>query len=182
MDIMAHGLWTGALYSVINSKRKAKERIKILPAVLWGIFPDVFAFTIPFAYMLFGLLFGFVKLSQFPNPSSVEPLSPALHAIFSLTSNLYSFSHSLIIFFAVIAIIYFITRKVYWSMGGWLLHILIDIPSHSYSFYPTPIFWPLSGWKFNGISWSNPWFMVINYLALVIVYIWLWRTHKLKRK
>jgi hypothetical protein len=58
-----------------------------------------------------------------------------------------------------------------WEMGGWLVHILCDIPTHSYRFYPTPIFWPLSSWKFNGFSWGVWWFMLLNYSALFIVFL-----------
>jgi hypothetical protein len=38
--------------------------------------------------------------------------------------------------------------------------------------------WPLSDYRFNGISWANRWFMLSNYTALVIVYILLWRTSR----
>ena len=169
MDIFSHALWGALPYRYLNIKRK-REKFNLWVAAFWGIFPDLFAFAIPFAYVLAGILLGKIPLGQFPHPASVEPLSTTLNAIFHLTANLYHFSHSLIIFFAVVGLIYWCTRKIYWPMGAWLLHILIDIPSHSYAFYPTPIFWPLSSWKFNGISWATPWFMIANYSALAIVY------------
>jgi hypothetical protein len=64
------------------------------------------------------------------------------------------------------------------EMLGWALHILIDIPTHSLRFFATPFLWPLSDYRFNGISWGNRWFMLANYTALAIVYILLWRTSR----
>jgi hypothetical protein len=70
-----------------------------------------------------------------------------------------------------------------WAMLGWLVHILIDIPTHSYQFYPTPFLWPLSSWKFNGISWGQKWFMIANYSTIVIAYaaLYFW-SRKAKNK
>ena len=42
MDVFAHALWTGALFRGFNLK--AKIKIKVWKAVLWGIAPDVFSF------------------------------------------------------------------------------------------------------------------------------------------
>jgi len=181
MDVVAHGLWAGCVFKLINFKLAAKKKIKLLDAVFWGIFPDLFSFTIPMAYMLLGLIFGWFSLGNWPHPNAVEPISPALNSIFSVVGNLYNFSHSLVIFFAVIGLIYWATKKIHWSMGAWLLHILIDVPSHSYAFYPTPLFWPISGWEFDGISWANGWFIILNYLALLIVYsVILWKEKRKK--
>ena len=88
--------------------------------------------------------------------------------------------HSLNIF-AIISFVIYLTfkylkargltaRRMPWEMGGWLLHILIDIPTHSYQFYPTPLCWPISGWKFNGFSWGNAYFLAVNYFALGVIY------------
>ncbi|OGO06343.1 MAG: hypothetical protein A2Y73_03930 [Chloroflexi bacterium RBG_13_56_8] len=43
-------------------------------------------------------------------------------------------------------------RKLF---GAWLLHILLDIPTHSRRRMATPIFWPLSRWAFDGLSWAD---------------------------
>ncbi|MBI2651880.1 hypothetical protein HYX00_00310 [Candidatus Woesearchaeota archaeon] len=29
----------------------------------------------------------------------------------------------------------------------------------------------MSDYKFNGISWANPWFVLLNYSALMIVFL-----------
>ena len=67
-------------------------------------------------------------------------------------------------------------------MLGWGLHILIDIPTHSYQFYPTPLLWPVSSWKFNGFSWTTPWFIIVNYLAILLVYALLYILRKRRRQ
>ena len=59
----------------------------------------------------------------------------------------------------------------YWEMTGWMLHSMIDIPTHTRRLYPTPFLWPLSDFTIDGISWGRPWFLALNYSALVIVFL-----------
>ena len=79
----------------------------------------------------------------------------------------------------VFGIAFLIFRRPIWELGGWLIHILLDIPTHSYRFFPTPVFWPFSGWKFNGLSWATPWFLIVNYAAIIIIYLLLRRKKEL---
>jgi hypothetical protein len=89
----------------------------------------------------------------------------------SIIEMLYSISHSLIIFSLVFLIVWIIFRKPIWIMLGWLLHILIDIPTHIIEHFPTPMFWPVSNFKINGIIyWREPLFMIIDIILLIIVY------------
>jgi hypothetical protein len=74
--------------------------------------------------------------------------------------------------------VWLLVRRPVLEMLGWALHILIDIPSHSLRFFATPFLWPLSGYSVDGIPWGNRWYMLINYSALVIVYLLLWRTSR----
>lgn len=169
MDIFSHGLWAGAAYKAVN--KKAKKPLKVWLAGFLGIFPDLFAFTIPFVWLFWNLAFGGLSFSDIPRPDSVEPASQDTLPIFRLASLLYSISHSAIIFFVVFGIIFLIFRRPIWELGGWFIHILMDIPTHSYQFYPTPFLWPLSGWTFDGFSWGTPWFLIPNYLAIIAVYL-----------
>lgn len=74
------------------------------------------------------------------------------------------------------------TRKWPWLMGGWVLHIIIDIPTHTKAFFATPFLWPLSNFKIDGISWGTLWFMLINYSALVLVYLLIvWKRNRIKK-
>lgn len=181
MDIFAHGLWTAAAAKALNKKieNKFKKPLHIWRAAFWGIFPDLFAFAIPFVWIAWGFLTGNLTTADLPRPHQVEPPTDGkLYVITRLANLLYSISHSVIIFAVVFLVVWLLARRPILELGGWLLHILIDIPSHSYQFYPTPVLWPLSGWKFDGISWSTPWFMVLNYSALAVIYFILWRKRK----
>ena len=175
MDIFAHGLWAGAAYKAVN--KKAKKPLNVRLAGFWGVFPDLFAFTLGFAWLFGNLIFGDMSFTDLPRPDSVEPAPQDTLPIFRLTSMLYSISHSAIIFLIVFGVVFLILRRPLWELGGWFIHILLDIPTHSYQFYPTPFLWPLSGWKFDGFSWGTPWFLILNYLAIIIAY-WLLRRKK----
>lgn len=174
MDIFAHGLWTAAAAKTIN--KKSPKHLNVLRAAFWGIFPDLFAFTIPFVWLFWNIAFNGLSFADIPHPDAGEPPA-ALNQfpIFQLASALYNISHSAVVFAVVFGVVYFIMRRPVWELTGWLLHIIIDIPTHSYQFYPTPFLWPLSGWKFDGFPWGTPWFLILNYTAILIVYILLRR-------
>lgn len=95
-----------------------------------------------------------------------------------LAGQLYHISHSLFVFATVFGLVWLVARRPVPELLGWLLHILIDIPTHSLRFYATPFLWPVSSYRFNGISWANRWFMLANYSALVVVYFLLWRSSR----
>jgi hypothetical protein len=75
-----------------------------------------------------------------------------------------------------------VSRWAVLSMLGWLLHILIDIVTHSLSYYATPFLWPLSDFCVDGIAWWTPWFWMVTYAALALVYTVLWRKGCLWRR
>ena len=172
MDIFSHALWAGAAAYGVNLKKK--RPISVWKTAAWGMFPDLFAFTIPFIWMI-------AAGAQF-DARNAEPASGGGHIVFQLTHDLYNISHSLLTFMVVFGLMYLLFKRPFWEMGGWLLHIVSDVPTHSYAFFPTPILWPVSGWKFNGISWGQPWFMVLDFSALVIVYLIIWYAYQQKKK
>ena len=173
MDIFAHALWTGAAAAGANKKIK-RRKINIRWAIFWGVLPDFFAFTIPFIVLAIKVITGTVAPGDIPHPSAVEPADPPIARLFAYTRLLYSVSHSAIIFMVIFGIVFLLLRRPPIEMLGWLLHIIIDIPTHSYRLYPTPIFWPVSSWQFDGISWVTPWFMIMNYGSLAVVYLLLY--------
>lgn len=174
MDIFSHGLWTAAVYKGTNDfalKPKQKKPLKIWRAAFWGVFPDFFSFTIPFIWISAGLALGKISVSDLPSFETLEPLvSTKLNGVLELSKSLYNLSHSFIVFAAIFGILYLIFRRPFWELGGWFMHILIDIPSHSYQFYPTPFLWPVSGFKFDGIAWGNGWFMVVDFSLLLLIW------------
>ncbi len=68
-----------------------------------------------------------------------------------------------------------VMRRPPLAMLGWLSHILIDIPTHSYSYYATRFLWPVSDYSIDGVAWWTPWLWVCTYAGLAIVYFLLWR-------
>lgn len=155
MDILAHTLWTNAVF---HTKYHTDRKNRYL-AAMFGVLPDLVGFTPAFFYMIFS--------GGFRGPQSFA----SSHWVFLYAQHAYNYSHSLVIFSIVfIMIALFRKGKPYWPLLGWALHILIDIPSHK-GFYETPFLFPLSGYKFShGTSWGHPLFMVINYVCLLVVY------------
>lgn len=148
MDILAHGLWT---YAVFHRKKYAWL------ATLFGILPDL---------ATFGILFTINMIN-----GSLQKGRPSLEALPTWIFASYNLTHSFIAFAVVFIAIYVITRKWFWPLAAWGLHILIDVPTHSLAFFPTPFLWPLSNYRFNGLSWGTGWFMLLNYSALIAVFI-----------
>lgn len=167
MDILAHTLWTNAAARGANGLREKKGKPKLMNpgwAAFWGVFPDLFAFTIPFLIVIWKVITGELMLSSFGGHHI--PI-----AGFDLASYLYQYSHSLVVWAAVFIIVSIIYKRPRYELFGWALHILIDIPSHGIGFYPTPFLFPLSDYRFPyGIPWSNIYYMIINYSALVLVW------------
>lgn len=166
MDVLAHTLWTNAGARAGNKlakKKGGKFRLHVGWTAFWGVFPDFFAFTIPFITFLYkvifqGQTFGYGR----PN------LSPGG---FDLAAYLYQFSHSLVIWAFVFAVVWYFSKRPRYELLGWALHILIDIPSHSIGFYATPFLFPISEYRFPyGVSWANKYYMIINYSLLAIVW------------
>ena len=174
MDIFAHALWAGAGARKLNDALEGKHKpgFSIGWATFWGIFPDLLAFSYPFSIRILSVLSGNLALVNFfQRPPIVE--EAALRSGFNIAGILYPYGHSLIIFSAVFAIAWLIYKRPVIAMLGWGLHILIDIFTHSAQFYPTPFLFPISSYRFlHGIAWSNQWFMIINYSALLLVFLY----------
>ncbi|MEK6983972.1 MAG: hypothetical protein AABX33_05340 [Nanoarchaeota archaeon] len=148
MDIFAHGLWS---YAIFHKKKY------VWLASLFGVLPDILSFGIVF---IINLLNGGLNRG----PPAISSLPKWLFAAYNMT-------HSLVVFITAFVLIYLATKKWFWPLTAWGIHVLIDIPTHSFRFFPTPFLWPLLDYKFDGISWATPWFMVINYSSLLIVFV-----------
>ncbi|MBI4439795.1 hypothetical protein HY638_02385 [Candidatus Woesearchaeota archaeon] len=161
MDFIAHGFWS---YIIFHRTKKA------LYAVFFGLLPDIVSWGPYFFYRLFtGASFGKPDISQIP----------------SWTYTLYGIGHSLIVWLAIIGIVYLILRRVPVYLYAAPLEVLMDIPTHSQEFLPTPFLWPVSDWAFPGISWGQWWFMVLNYSLIAIFMVYILnekRTEKIKNK
>jgi hypothetical protein len=163
MEIVAHGLWAAA--AAITAKRATIARVSVALTVWWTAFPDVLAFGPCVAGAAWLRLAGRLDAS-----GGID--RPPIH----IGLPLYPAGHSLIVFLVVFSIISLLARRIVFEWLGWLLHILIDIPTHSFSYCATRFLWPISDYRIDGITWWTPWFWAATYGALGVVYFWLWRT------
>ena len=154
MDILAHGLWTYAIY-------KRKPDINIKSAVVWGMFPDS-AIILGEAYSLL----------------TTHSVSHSIHS-----SNVFYFyyatTHSLVIFASIYLLARLITGKWSKALLAWPIHIFIDMVGHIDNL--TPFLFPISKVTPPPLfSWENPTIILINYFVLLTV-LFLWPLINKKR-
>jgi hypothetical protein len=154
MDILAHFLWSVAIFW--------HQRHRLYAGLL-GIMPDVLSFGLLFVAEL-GHLTGH-------GPPALETLPAWLFIMYNIT-------HSFVVFVALFGVVWLILRKPPYVLLAWGVHIICDVFTHSPRYFPTPVLWPISDWKYlYGISWGTPVFMSINYGALAVLYAYIaWRT------
>lgn len=177
MDIVSHGLWSLVLFKSINLKLKSKK-FNLWNAAFWGIFPDLFTFVIPYLIWIFQMIFENTPLLDSIKIGATSSDFPYYH----LVEILYNISHSIIIFIIIFCVAWLLFKKPIWILCGWLLHILFDIFTHIEGHFPTPILWPLSNFKFNGlIYWRNTWFIIIEIALLIVVYFIIYTAENKKK-
>lgn len=155
MDTLSHGLYGG-----IAVGRRSKKDYAI--AFLFGVLPDLLSF---------GPLFvlSFLGLHEFHRtPEGIPDAASIPHFVYAA----YDVTHSLVVYAVVVGLLYVVSKKKHLAFLtlGWPLHILVDIPTHSHQFFPTPFLWPFSSYSFNGISWSAPIIFIPNVILLMALY------------
>jgi membrane-bound metal-dependent hydrolase YbcI (DUF457 family) len=162
MDILSHGLWGAIAFG-------RKSRASFWRAFVSGLAPDLFSFGILWTAATLGL-------SEKPDFSHGTPPESTIPLY---VHQLYNVTHSFIIFILAFVLLWLLLRRPLWGLSAWGLHVLVDIPTHSFAFFPTPFLWPLSTWKFDGWQWMTPTILVPNYVLLALLYAWfLWRVSK----
>ncbi len=154
MDIISHGLYGGIAFG-------RESRISYGWAFLYGILPDLLSFGILF-------ILTFLNISSSPDWGNGPP-DPASIPLY--VHKLYDITHSFITAGIVIGLVWYLRGKPLLELFAWPLHILVDIPTHSQAFFPTPFLWPLSDFTINGISWSTPFIFLSNIAILFTLYI-----------
>ncbi len=134
--------------------------------------PDLIAFG---PYFILAFL-GLVPRPGFYLSGHLPPF-----AIPQFVYALYSISHSLIVFAVVFGIVWLILKKPRLTMLAWAFHIVLDIPTHDISFFPTPFLWPFSHFEVNGVSWAHPMVLVPDIILLVALYAYFFVVRKNKR-
>lgn len=164
MDIISHGLYGGIAFG-----RKAKY--SYWKAFFFGVMPDLSSF---------GLLFILSALTIVSGPEFGSG-PPDASKIPSFVYTLYDISHSLVVAGFVMSTVWLIRGKWMVELFAWPLHILVDIPTHSNAFFPTPFLWPLSDYEFNGVSWGHPYIFFPNVVFIILLYVWFYFSRKKQR-
>ncbi len=156
MDIVSHGLWGGAAFGRSN-------RRDFWLSFAFGIAPDLISFGVFMVMAVLGLVSG-INLGVRPPVDSEIP---------SYVHTLYALTHSLVVFAVAYLAVYLVRRRHLYPMFAWLLHILVDIPTHATDFFPTPFLWPLTdSVKVDGIPWAHPIIFIPNVILLALTYFW----------
>ena len=150
MDTFSHTLWGKGLFGY----RKYGKW-----ALLFGALPDL---------LTFGLYFIVRFITQGFN---MEFGKPALESIPNWVFIMYDISHSWVIAFLFIIIFLQINKEICFPMLAWPFHILLDFPFHSKEYFPTPILWPISDYRFDGIPWSNPYIWIGNIACIIVLFL-----------
>ena len=170
MDVLSHWLWGMAV-----THGKIKGRF----SGAMGVIPDLMAFV---PVMIISVFTGHRNPSV-DDTTRTEDFHP-------LSWEIYQWSHSavtvLIGFLLTWYLLHkygtprFLSRFYLTTMSAkkqaaliwlpWLLNILTDIPSHTAQFFPTPVFHPISDWRYDGTRWSEPSVWFTNLAIIVVVY------------
>ena len=149
MEIFSHLLWV----HVFTRNKLWRDE-----ALFFAVLPDA-GFLFIIGYVLLG------------TPMQVD-FAEALRTMPDALIILYHSFHSLLILGLVMLVVWRIRPKYLPALSGWLIHIIIDLPVHDGTF-ATRIFYPvLPNTYIHGFSWLDYRVLAINYLALLLVYIY----------
>lgn len=159
MDTFSHALWG---YGLFGYRRYA------LIAILAGAMPDLISFG---AFMILSMVQGTWQ----PGPPPIEILPTWIYPAYSL-------GHSFVISFAVIGLVSLWRKDIAFALLAWPFHIVLDFPFHSLDYFATPILWPLSDLRIDGIPWSHWYIWYPNVAGLTILLGWRYRQKRAARK
>ena len=141
MDFIAHFLWSFIIFS----------GPQLYLALFFGVFPDLIPFGLNIAVSIFHPKRGVRDFRNMQNMMAYYE-QPENRWVYSL----YNWTHSLVmcgLSFLVLWIIGLFFNFFPWFIVAWLLHILIDIPTHKRAFFAPQFLTPLSHFNVDGISW-----------------------------
>ena len=172
MDIVAHALWAGAAGTWSRRRQAGVGGKTIAAMVAFAVLPDLVPLA-PALAMSFTdaapLQFLYAHITAVPMS---EPRMPPWAD--ALAHHLHCSFHSVIIAALVTLGAWWKMRGLLLPLMGWWLHIALDVPTHSDDYYAVPIFYPLTYWGFDGVAWTAPWMLALNYFALAVAYLALW--------
>lgn len=157
MDVLSHGLWGGVAFG--RATRRA-----YWTAFAIGMLPDLLSFGPHFAESVWSAAQGADFRPASPGRGYAD-IPPYVFAAYDVT-------HSLVVFLAAFLLVWALRRRPYWPLAAWGLHVVMDIPTHSLRFFPTPFLWPFFDVAIDGVSWGRPIVFVPNVILLAAVYAW----------
>lgn len=175
MDIVAHSLWAGLGVTAV-ARRWSVSSSQARTAVALAALPDI-GHLIPVAlWVLLGSgTWAAIQGYAFATPGT-EPWLPA--GVETWSHTLHCVMHSAVVASVVTAIVWFRWQRMLVPLAGWWSHVVIDVFTHSNDYYPSPVLYPITARGFDGIAWPTPWFMALNYAALVVAAVWLFRVRR----
>lgn len=162
MDTLAHGLYGAAIFR--------KKKSLFWWALLFGMLPDII----------------FIAYHEIIESRLYPLLFHSLHINLAMGSpnTLYYITHSFVTVGLVFILLYFIRRELTILTFPLTLHILFDIPFHCGEF-GTRFLYPFSNISFCGYDYADfnhAWLWPINYTIIGILYYFLQRREKRKKK
>lgn len=175
MDILAHALWAGAGAELLRRHHRISVRGAAAMVALAAI-PDIPQLLPLVAWALaghgsIGLLYDYALAV----PGTEPWLPPIVHTI---AHHLHCTAHSAIVAAGVSALVALLRRVWLLPLLGWWSHIVIDVFTHSKEYYVVPVLYPITYVGFDGIAWIEPRYLAANYVALAVVYAWLFYSRK----
>ena len=175
MDILAHALGAGIGVTLARRRWTITRRTAVI-TVGAAILPDLIHLVPLIAWWLFGEgSLATVEACAVAVPGE-EPTLP--HLVNLLSHHLHCILHSAIVAGAVTLLAWAVTRSLWIPLLGWWSHIVIDVFTHSATFYPVPVLYPITERGFDGLAWNTPWFMVLNSVSLTLTVLWLFYTRR----
>jgi hypothetical protein len=158
MDVMAHSLWS--LVLLPGEPTIAK--------VAFGIAPDLTVFALSLSVQA-------IKGKMQPGfRTRTEMMSWYHQKENSWVLNLYKYTHSLVIWTAIIIPLflyfYFVQNTITWFLFAAPIHILMDIPTHDDNSFPVQFLTPFSKLRINEMHWSKPIVFIGNYVLIIAVF------------
>lgn len=179
MDIVAHGLWVGLGVAAWAQRRPVSRGIAAA-TVAAAVLPDL-AQLLPLLAASFGDPRGLSLLAAYATalPGGEPALSPWV-ALWS--HHLHCVLHSAVVAGLATLAVAALARSLWLPLLGWWSHIVIDVFTHSADYYPVPVLYPFSMRGFDGLAWTTPWFLALNYLALAAGWLWLASRRRQRRR
>ena len=157
MDVVAHGLWAGIGVALARHRWPISRRTAAATVAL-AIVPDLAQLAPLLAVALASGQFDVLRAYAHALPALVAMLAHHLHCIL----------HSAVIAGAVTVLVRCRLGRIWIPLWGWWSHIVIDVFTHSADYYPVPVLYPFTQRGFDGLAWNTPWFLALNYAAIVL--------------